>query len=718
MTAAHYRRSTLGLRAHHALLAAVILAAASGAAGADQASDPPAPDTSSWKCSQCPFYQGSSGAVAAGALYADGANAYSGRYTGIDHTGSYADGSAQGQWRDHNGDYASYQLDNLGLPSREGHVDAGREGRYDLQLDYQGQPARLYDTTATPYLGARTPSLSLPSDWAYASSTHAMTQLDSSLSGIDIGYNRSTVALLGQLFAGVHWTVYTDLSHQEENGVGLMGAGFLTEALQLPTPIDYQTNTLEGGANWASRSASLHVAYTASWFQDDHAAVSFQNPYLPLLPDATTGRMALPPSNLMQQGSVTGELQLPLFAATSLSYSASLGRLSQDAPFLPTSTLPGAVIPAPGSLDGEVLLSHYALTLASRVDSKLYVRGTASYDGRDDHTTALTLAQTITDELYGGLATTPLYGDDRTRLQGSADYRVLSWLKLGVGGEYLHTHFSPGQVLEHTDESRAWFYLAASPLAAVSLSAKGGTATRRASTLELNALPPAENPLLWAYDYAPRSEDFVDLTAAWAVSAKLSWSVQGTWTDESYPLSQLGLQGGRDRDVSSTLTWTPVDPLSLYVDAGYQRLTALQSGATAPDAPFWQVGDAQYFWTSGAGGQWTPRGRWSLKLDYQHAGTRDNNQIAVGGPLEVFPQNSSALESIALDATYRWTPAVRLRLRYAYESFDSNDWALDDVFANTVPNLLSLGEQPYRYFVNVVGLRVTYLFGADRAALP
>ena len=647
-------------------------------------------------------------------MYADGANASYGRYSGVDHSGPYADASASGQWRDRRGDYAQYQLDNLGLASRGGYLDAGHEGLYDVQLDYQGQPARIYDTTATPYQGAGSTSLTLPSNWVSANTTRGMTQLDSSLSGVDIGYNRSTVSLLGQLFAGAHWTVYTDLSHQEENGTGMTGASFLTQAMQLPTPIDYETNTLEGGASWAGHRASVHLAYTASWFQDNNDALLWQNPYLPLIAGSTLGRMALPPSSLMQQGAASGQVQLPLFAATSLSYSASLGRLSQDAAFLPTSTLPGASVPAPGALDGDVLLSHYALALASRIDSRLYVRGTASYDGRDDHTTALTLAQTITDQLPGGSATTPLYGDDRTRLDGSADYRLLHWLKLGVAGDYLHTHFSPGQVVEHTDESRGWFYFTATPFAAFSVNVKGGSATRTASSFNLTALPAGENPLLRAYDYAPRNQDFVSLSGSWTVTATLSWSLQGTWTDDSYPLSQLGLQGGRDRDLSTTLTWAPLEQASLYVDGGYQRLTALQSGTIALDAPFWQVRDAQYYWTAGAGGQWALRERWKVNLDYLHAGTRGNDQIAVGGPAEVFPQINSALDSISLAATYQWTAALKLHLRYAYESFDSNDWALDDVYVNTVPNLLSLGEQPYRHYVNLVGLRVLYLFGADR----
>lgn len=708
------RRRAVGLAA--TLAVAVLAAALAGRASADDAAVDP-PDTSNWKCTQCPFFQGNSGEVQAGVLDADGANAASGRYTGIDHNGAYADASAQGQWRDHDGTYAQYQLDNLGLPSRDGYVDAGQEGRYDLQLNYSGQPTRLYDTTATPYRGVGSTSLTLPEGWTGANSTAGMTQLGSSLSPVDLGYQRNTVSLLGRVFAGTSWTVYTDLSHQQKTGTDLTSASFLTEAVQMPEPIDYETNTLEGGASWAGRSASLHAAYTGSWFQDNNDALTWQNPYSPLIAGSSFGRLALPPSNNLQQGSLSGQARLPVFAATTLTYSASLGRLSQDAAFLPTSTLPGATVPAPGSLLGDVQLSHYALALASRVSSQLYVRGTASYDGRDDHTNALTIAQTITDELPGGTATTPRYGEDRTRLDGSADYRWFRWLKFGIAGDYLHTHFAPGQVVDYTDDSRGWAHLSVTPLPALSFDLKGGTDERTASSFNLAALPLGENPLLRGYEYAARDENFFDLSGSWSVTATLAWALQGTWSDEAYRLSQLGLQGGHQRNLSTTITWAPVPAASLYVDGSYQRLTALQSGTIESGAPVWQVSDAQYFWTTGAGGQWVIGPRWALSLDYEHAITRGDDAIAQGSPTQYFPEVRSSLSSLSLNATYQWTRALRVRLRDAYKNYGSNDWALDEVYAATVPNLLALGAQPYRYNVNLIALTVLYRFGAEAAGV-
>ncbi|HUN27309.1 MAG TPA: MtrB/PioB family decaheme-associated outer membrane protein [Steroidobacteraceae bacterium] len=704
-----------GRAVHVARFAAALAAAlASMLASADPPAQPPPPDTSNWKCTQCPFYQGARGEAHAGVSYADGADAYSGRYTGINHSGAYADAGASGAWRDQGGTYLDYQLDDLGLPDRDASVNLGKEGLYDFQLGYAGQPTYLYDATATPFRLSGPGVLTLPSGFTPGATTAAMPQLAQSLSPVNVEFDRRTLSLLGKLYSGRSWTMYVRLSHQEKEGTDLIGASFLTDALELPEPIDYVTNDIETGALWEGRIGSVHLAYRGSWFQDDTDSLTFQNPYTSLVA-TDTGRMALPPGNSAQEGSLSGEFRLPVFEATTLSYSASLGRLSQSAAFLPVSTLPGATVPAPGELNGDVRLSHYALALSSRPASRLYLRGTASYDGRDDHTPMLDIPYVVTDELPGGTFITPRYGEDRTRLDGSADYWLSGWLRAGLGGQYLDTHFSPGQVITNLDDLRAWGHVTLTPLERFSLDLKGGSARRDASAFDVAALPPDENPLLRAYDYAPRDEEFYTVSGSWTLSAAWSWSLAGTWTDDAYRLSQLGLQESRDRQLSSTLTWVPTEKVNLYLDGGYQRLAALQNGMLdLPEAPLWQVSDAQYFWTLGLGGHFNLGERWQLGADYVHASTRGTDTTIVSAAAAPFPDLRSGLDSVSVDATYRWTEALKLRLRYGYASFDSNDWALGGVGFDTVPNLLTLGQQPYQYRVNIVSLSAIYRFDTSK----
>src|ERR1700685_1049943 len=124
-------RLTLGLSAPVAVTAAL--------------ADTPTPDTSDWKCTQCPFLQGYTAEVEAGVLGASGANATYGRYTGIDHNGGDADGGGARSYRNNDGSYANYDLERLGLASRNGYVEGGREGSFDVRVSYVGQPNQLYD---------------------------------------------------------------------------------------------------------------------------------------------------------------------------------------------------------------------------------------------------------------------------------------------------------------------------------------------------------------------------------------------------------------------------------------------------------------------------------------------------------------------------------------------------------------------------------------------
>lgn len=700
----HYASLPIGLAA------ALVVARASAAAPSPDTS----PDTSAWTCTQCPFFQGYQADAEAGALEANGANANYGRYTGIDHSTVYVDAGADGQWRRDDGSYANYELERLGLASRDGTVEGGREGRYDLRLSYDGQPSNLYDTSVTPFQnnGGR---FGLPTDWVAAGSTGGMSALHSSLAPVNIGYDRRTFALLGQFFASPSWTIFGEFRRQEKDGTDLTSASFLTEAVQLPQPIDYITNSINAGAAWAGSRASLRLTYTGSWFEDNSDSLGFANPYLPLVPGSTQGRLGTPPGNTLQQLAAAGNVQLAWFATT-LTYTASLGSLRQNAAFLPVSTLPDATVPASGSLDGDVRLSHYALGLASRPLPKLNLRGNATYDGRNDQTTPIAVAYVVTDTFPGGTAVTPRYGEDRVRLDGGADYALARWLRIGVGGQFLDVRYSPGQVFTHTQDVESWGRATISPIENLSITLKYGDGLRKASPLDAAALPVEENPLVLDYNYAPRDRVFSTLTSSWAVTPTITWALEGYLAKDDYRSSPLGLQASHEQRGSTTFTWTPRDSLSAYVDGGYQRLYTVQSGYTDATTAPWLIADTERYWNMSVGGQWVPSQRWALTLDYLHAPSTGDTDSVLGGLAQAFPQNWTKLDTTRLGVTYRWTPALQLHLRYEHETYHSNDWALDGVGPSTVPNLLALGIQPYRDNVNLIGLTARYQFGLAGAS--
>ena len=62
------------------------------------------------------------------------------------------------------------------------------------------------------------------------------------------------------------------------------------------------------------------------------------------------------------------------------------------------------------------------------------------------------------------------------------------------------------------------------------------------------------------------------------------------------------------------------------------------------------------------------------------------------------------------DSTYATVGTTTLLGNYWYDRFDATDWRSDGLLPNTVPNLLTLGEQPARYRVHLVRLAVRYRF--------
>jgi hypothetical protein len=293
-------------------------------------------------------------------------------------------------------------------------------------------------------------------------------------------------------------------------------------------------------------------------------------------------------------------------------------------------------------------------------------------------------------------------------------------MRIGVGGKLDEIHYGPGQVVNWTQNAQSWGRATLTPVAPLSFTLKYGNALRKASSFDAAALPAAENPLVRDYNYAPRDRVFSTFTAAWSVTATLTWSLEESLAKDDYRSSPLGLQNTHEQRVSSTLTWSPRDTFGAYVDAGYERISNLQSGATGIDTAPWLAGDSDRFWNLGVGGRWVPQARWVVTLDYLLAPSYDNTATTAGGTSQAFPQNWTKLDSTRFAVSYQWTAATQVHFRYARETYNSSDWSVNGVGPSTVPNLLALGVQPYRDNVNVFSLTVRYDFGRDekRAQVP
>lgn len=664
-----------------------------------------APDTSGWKCEKCPFEKGYSSEAGLGAIYADGANYSYGRYTGIDEDAkTYVEANASGSWKTESGAFAKYEFTDLGLDSRAGRIVLGRDGQFDVALSYDGLPYRRYDMTVTPFSGFA--NLALPAGWVRGTTTATMSSLAASLGDRDVQTERKTYGVAARWLPGATWSLFANYQRQEKKGTGIIYGSVFTQAVQLPEPVDYTDDTFEAGVAWTTSRATARLAFSGSQFRNPNTSLTWQHPYAS--PFTTTGRLALAPDNDMTQVSLAGNFRFDAWSTT-LSYSASAGRLKQDDALLPVSTATGAPTPKP-TLDGEVDLVHYGAALAFRPLPKLAMRGNWRFDKRDDKTDPIAVAYVVTDALAGGTEFTPRYDYERTRLDGAADYTVLRWLRVGGGVQYDEVQRDQQEV-KKTVEDGGFLRARLTPFDAVSLTLKRGQFHRDAKGFDLAALPADENPLLRKYNLANRDRTYYELLGTWSPTETVTLSLQGKTTDDAYRRSPLGLTDGKSRTVGANLAWTPKESLTFYVDGGYQKMRSKQLGQARPNGVAWELRNEDEFWNAGIGGRWTYSETLSFTADLTQAESRGDTLLIAGTSPDAYPQLKTQLTAARLGAHWQATPAFGLHCRLVYQSYDEDNWALDGVTPAAVPNLLALGARADSHDVGLVAFSFTYRFG-------
>ena len=265
--------------------------------------DPPSADTSDWKCTQCPFLQGYTAEAKSAAPGASGANATFGRYTGIDHERCLC--GCLGVRRLSQAQTAPMRTTSSstsGSPRGRAMSRAAAKARYDLRVSYDGQPNAALRHRSHPvqsrWLESRATG---PLDPGGQHRPHDRCSTESRTRRYRVqsaAPSRCSLAI-SRVPAG---PLFGEFRHQEHDGTGLTSASFLTEAVQLPQPFDYVTNSFEAGAAVGTgRKASFRFSYLGSWFDDNYDSITFANPYLPIVPGSTQGQLATPPGNTLQQ---------------------------------------------------------------------------------------------------------------------------------------------------------------------------------------------------------------------------------------------------------------------------------------------------------------------------------------------------------------------------------------------------------------------------------
>jgi len=704
----HVRRALVMTIAACAIVVAGVVDAEETAAGQ--------PDTSDWDCQFCQFSQGWTGTIGVSAGYVTDSENQFGNFTGYEDSGLIGGLSPQLVYWGENGYTVTMQGFGYSQESFDYDIEAGRQGKWMVNLGFDRLPYRYLESTQTIYRPLGNTPLSLPDNWIRAGSTGGMTNLNGDLREFEGSWNRETLDLGAEYLLSRNLSFDVDWRYQTKEGKGQTWAPFLGNSATLTEALDYQTNEVEAGADYTADRWQVRLAYLGSWFSNKNLSMQWANAFTG--PDY--GSMAQAPDNKAYNVSLSGVYQIT--DLTTASATMAMGRAEQNDTFLPYTINPSlAGTPLPrSSFDGKVDLTQYSVRVTSAEIPKVRLTGDFRYNERDNKSPIDSYQYVLADTVPGGIAEENLpYGFKDTDFDLAADMRIVRGVKGAIGYDYDKIQRTYQEVHEN-EENTYWAELKLKPARSFDIKVRGQTAERDGSTYQqVDYFKLAQNPLMRKYYMADRDRDGVEVRLNAQPSEKLSFGLQlDTW-NEDYKNSQLGLTDAERDALAADANYAFSRDINLFVALATEEVTYKQKGAQGnvnPNTalPNWEGKNQDDFDSANVGLRWDNiAGRWGLALDYAYARSEGSTSVAQFGVNDSFPKFRSTRNTAKLDVTYELNPRVQLRGGWLYEHYRSSDWHIDGTEPDTLSSVLTWGAASPDYEVSVIGVSFTY-----RLSLP
>jgi MtrB/PioB family decaheme-associated outer membrane protein len=314
---------------------------------------------------------------------------------------------------------------NLGLETRNLRAEFGKQGKFRFTFGYDELLKNRSDTYQTPYLGAGTNNLTLPSNWlapkvpqvsatgvnfrsfdpiagtgstivagVLTPPTAAQLATLASIRAADVPafHNFDLATKRTKFDAGVsyspdqQWDIPVSFSHEHKEGSKALGAvtSQVSEfSATIPDSVDQDHDQVNASVNYKHKKLLLTLAYYGSFFNNNVKTMTWQDVNDPT--KSTT--MASAPSNQFSQFTLT--LGYKISSHTKLVVTGSYGRSTQNDAFLDPSTA------ANGQLAfGLPVTSLNGLVVSSTVNAKLTAKrgknwnfsAAYKFDNRDNQT--------------------------------------------------------------------------------------------------------------------------------------------------------------------------------------------------------------------------------------------------------------------------------------------------------------------------------------------
>jgi MtrB/PioB family decaheme-associated outer membrane protein len=371
-----------------------------------------------------------------------------GEYNGLEKKGAYGDINIDlrggGAYDSENATRYRVIGTDLGLETRNLQAEYGQQGSFRLNFGYDELRRNRSDTYQTPYNGAGTNSLTLPSGWlvptvprissttanarglstdvsasnaivtgASLAPTVANSAASAAIQAADLpafhNYNVYTKRTKEDVGFGMtlnpNWDVVAGVRHEKKDGTKLMGTVSRMNATTtasdisavIPDLIDQTTDQYNLALNYKDENSFASVAYYGSIFKNNVKSMSWQDwatggavgaggaPAGTILGTGLLNTMSSAPNNSFHQLNLTGGYDFS--KATKLVGNLSYARNTQNDSFISDAT--DTSVPR-SSLNGLVVTKAFNLKLTHKASKDLSFTGAYKYDNRDNRTPVAT----------------------------------------------------------------------------------------------------------------------------------------------------------------------------------------------------------------------------------------------------------------------------------------------------------------------------------------
>ena len=697
-----------------------------------------------------------------------------GEYNGLNKQGGYINGNVNvrggdGYRKNEQGDTSRWSIQgtDLGLSDRSASVGYSDQGNWNGTIGYDALQHNMAPGYQTPYQGSMGGnSFILPSGFGTAANTNALNaQQKSQFTTTDISTTRQNTSINAGKILENGLSTTLDFNHLEQSGAKLQGFGSmkngtaLGEAVSiLPSPTNYQTDTVTAGLNWQGEKARLSGSYFGSFFRDGNSGVQFQT----FAGGNQMQTMSTMPSNQLQQLNFGGGYDFS--SKTKFAGNLSYGRNTQNSSssYDPYMLLAGFQAPA---FNGLVNTAHVDFKLTDQSVKNLSLAAGYKFDSRDN------LSQSNIQRLYGingGNLTyypnTPL-STRKSLIELAGDYRLSTdqKLRLAYQNQYLSrfcNQYATGisnaptspqsQYPAGADCVTANFSRTNNIDASYKLRATEGVDVKvayamdiRQTTWNQNAIAafstanknpgflPGQNGGDWLgyqpFFEASRNQQAAKANVTWQAAEELSFVAGGKWAYSFYPNSTFGVKNSTVLSLNFDANYNYAENATamMYVvqQNGQRNMTNFNSLTTGSWNNQLQENDTTFgIGMKHAGllsGKLTLTGDatyslgqtgYTTGLNYPTSGTATCSAPSAGtcgSPGTI----RNAMASLKFGGSYEIDKHSKLGLRYIYQHLTSNDFYYNGLQMGTTPNaVMPTNQTSGSYNVNVIAASYTYSF--------